>query len=75
MKGCACIKFARSFFALNDHDNSLKAINNGLQVHPDNFDLLKAGSVFSIEGKHDYDAAQSYINRMLELDPDNNKAR
>ncbi len=65
------ILLAQSYFALNDADKSLKTVEDGLQVHPDNLPLLRAGSRFANEGKHDYDRAQSYVNRMMEIDPEN----
>lgn len=68
------ILLAKSYFLLNDTDNSLKTVEDGLQVHPDNLLLLRAGARFSNEGKHDFDRSQKYINKMLEIDSDNNLA-
>lgn len=64
------ILLAKSYFALNDPDHSLKSVEDGLQVHPDNIPLMRTGARFSIDGKHDYDRAQGYINRMMEIEPD-----
>ena len=64
------ILLAQSYFALNEVDTSLKTIDEGLQVHQDNMELLRAGARFSNEGKDDYNRAQKYINRMIEIDPE-----
>lgn len=68
------IFMAGSYSALNDPDRSLKAVENGLQVHPENMPLLRAGARYSNEGKHDFNKAQEYINRMLEIDAESNYA-
>ena len=65
------ILLAQSYFALNNADASLKAVDDGLNVHPDNFPLLRAGARFANEGKQDYGCSQRYINRMMEIDPEN----
>lgn len=64
------ILLAKSYFALNDPDNSLKTVEDGLQVHPDNIPLMRTGARISNDGKRDYDRAQRYINRMMEIDSD-----
>lgn len=64
------ILLAQSYFALNDTDRSLSTVDDGLKVHPDNLPLLRAGARFSNEGKQDYNRAQGYVNRMMELDAD-----
>lgn len=68
------ILLAQSYFALNDLDGSLRTVEDGLKVHPDNLPLLRAGARFSNEGKQDYDRAQKYVNRMMELDPESSIA-
>lgn len=65
------ILLAQSYFAMNDPDNSIKTVESGLQVHPDNIPLLRAGARLSNEGKHDFDRAQRYVNRMMEIDAKN----
>ncbi|MCD7764120.1 MAG: hypothetical protein LUI14_13190 [Lachnospiraceae bacterium] len=60
---------AQSYFALHDTDHSLESVEDGLRVHPDNLPLLKAGSRFANEGKKDFNRAQRYVNRMMEIDP------
>ena len=62
------ILLAQSYFALNDIDTSLKKVDEGLNVHQDNMELLRAGARFSNDGKKDYNKAQKYVNRMLEID-------
>ncbi len=64
------ILLAQSYFALSDPDRSIKTVDDGLKVHPDNLPLLRAGARFANEGKKDYDKAQGYVNRMLEIDKD-----
>ena len=64
------ILLAQSYFALSDPDRSVKTVDDGLKVHPDNLPLLRAGARFANEGKKDYDKAQGYVNRMLEIDKD-----
>lgn len=64
------ILLAKSYFALNDPDKSISTIDDGLSVHPNNMPLLRAGARFSNEGKKDYNKAQSYVNRILEIDAD-----
>ena len=64
------ILLAQSYFALSDPDRSIKTVDDGLKVHPDNLPLLRAGARFANEGKKDYDKAQGYGNRMLEIDKD-----
>lgn len=64
------ILLAQSYFALNDPDRSITTVEDGLKVHPDNVPLLRAGARFANEGKQDYDRAQKYVNRMMELDPE-----
>ncbi|MCM1218534.1 MAG: hypothetical protein NC548_28940 [Lachnospiraceae bacterium] len=61
---------AQSYFALNEVDRSLNTVEKGLSVHPDNMSLLRAGARFANEGKDDFERAQKYVNRMLEIDPD-----
>lgn len=61
---------ARSYYALNDALRSLKTVDDGLQIHSENMPLLKAGARFSNEGTQDYDRAQGYVNRMMEIDPE-----
>lgn len=68
------VLLAQSYFALNDADSSLKTVENGLQVHPDNMPLLRAGARFANDGKQDYDRAQQYVNRMMEIDPESSLA-
>lgn len=62
------ILLAQSYFSLNEIERALSVVDNGLQVHPNNMTLLKAGARFSNEGKQDYDKAQRYINQMMETD-------
>ena len=68
------ILMAQSYFAMNDADNSLRTVENGLRVHPENMQLLKAGARFANEGKHDYNTSQEYINRMIQIEPDSGLA-
>lgn len=62
------ILLAQSYFALKDPDRSVKTVDDGLKVHPDNLPLLRAGARFANEGRKDYEKAQGYVNRMLEID-------
>ena len=62
------ILLAQSYFALRDPDRSIKTVDDGLKVHPDNLPLLRAGARFANEGKKDYDRAQGYVNKMMEID-------
>ena len=62
------ILLAKSYFALNDSDKSLSTVDNGLLVHPNNIPLLRVGARFSNEGKKDYNRAQSYVNKIMEMD-------
>lgn len=62
------ILLAKSYFALNDPDKSLSTVDNGLLVHPNNIPLLRVGARFSNEGKKDYNRAQSYVNKIMEMD-------
>ena len=68
------ILMAQSYMALNNPDNSIKTIDNGLQVHPDNMPLLRAGARLANTGMNDFDKSQQYINRMMEIDSENNLA-
>ena len=60
--------------ALNNPDNSIRTIDDGLQVHPNNMPLLRAGARFANTGKNDFERSQQYINRMMQIDPENNLA-
>ena len=62
---------ARSYYALRDVVRSLKTVAEGVKIHPENLELLRIGARFSNEGQDDLNTAQSYINRMFELDADN----
>lgn len=64
------ILLAQSYFALNDPNRSLSTVDDGLKVHPNNLPLLRAGARFANEGKQDYDRAQGYVNKMMEIDPE-----
>lgn len=64
------ILLAQSYFAMKEVDRSLQTVEDGLKVHPDNMPLLRAGARFSNEGKKDYNKAQTYVNRMMEVDPE-----
>lgn len=64
------ILLAQSYFALQDTNKSLSTVDDGLKVHPDNMPLLRAGARFSNEGNQDYDRAQKYVNRIMEIDPE-----
>ncbi|MBR1433102.1 hypothetical protein [Ruminococcus sp.] len=65
------ILLARSYFELNDFSNSLTSVDNGLNIYPNNFQLLRTGSYVAREGAKDFNKAQQYINKMMEIDPDN----
>lgn len=62
------ILLAQSYFALNNPDRSLSTVDDGLKVHPDNLELLRAGARFANEGKDDFEKAQKYVNKMMEID-------
>lgn len=68
------ILLAQSYYALHNADQSLRVIDSGLQVHPNNLFLLRAGARFANEGKKDFDRAQKYINNMMEIDPESSLA-
>ena len=65
------ILLAKSYFALEEVDKSLSTVDKGLSVYPNNMHLLRVGARYANKGKKDYNRAQSYVNQMLEIDPDN----
>ena len=68
------IYMAQSYMALNDSTNCYNTLGYGLNSYPDNMEILRAGARLSNTGMNDYNTSQAYINRMLEIDPENRYA-
>lgn len=64
------IILARSYLALNDINNSIGCIENGIKIHPNNLEVLKAGARIANEGASDFNRSQQYVNKMTEIDSD-----
>lgn len=61
------VLLARSYFAINNFEQSIKVVEDGLKAYPENMQLLQAGARFLNNGKQDYDNSQKYINRMIQI--------
>lgn len=60
---------ATAYFQINELTLSFQTIEDGLKTNPDNIELLKIGARQCVTGNIGYNYAQSYINRMMIVDP------
>ena len=64
------ILLAQSYLLTKVYEKAIATINMGLDVCDDKILLLKAGVRIAVEGKGNFNLAQSYINRMLDIEAD-----
>lgn len=63
-----------SYFELGKGSDSIKAINDGLIHNPDDKNLLYTGAELAFQISDDTSISQGYINRILEISPNDPQA-
>ncbi len=60
----------RSYYLTERYREALSTVDSCLSVHPNDFDALQMSARYYNMCNKDYQKAQNFVNRMLEMDPD-----